>query len=62
MKNFIPTASPVINEDYPAFDLVPGLNVDSNGLAYCEHYTGYDVTMYVIGNIHNNPELQEAHA
>lgn len=45
------------NEDYPAFDLVPGLNVDSNGLAYCEHYTDYDVKMYVIGNIHDNPEL-----
>lgn len=47
----------MIDEDYPAFDLVPGLNVDSNGLAYCEHYTDYDVKMYVIGNIHDNPEL-----
>ena len=46
------------DEDYPAFDLVPGLNVDSNGLAYCEHYTDYDVKMYVIGNIHDNPEMR----
>lgn len=45
------------NDDYPAFDLVPGLNVDSNGLAYCEHFTDYDVKMYVIGNIHDNLEL-----
>lgn len=47
----------IVDEDYPAFDIVPGLNVDSNGLAYCEHYAGYDVKMYVIGNIHDNPEL-----
>ena len=45
------------NDDYPAFDLVPGLNVDSNGLAYCEHYIDYDVKMYVVGNIYDNPEL-----
>lgn len=42
------------DDDYPAFDLKPHLNVDSNGLSFlfctatrCE----------VIGNIHETPEL-----
>lgn len=47
----------MINEDYLAFDLVPRLNVDCNGLAYCEHYYDDNVRMYVIGNIYDNPEL-----
>ena len=39
----------------PAFDLVPFLGCDSNGLSYCMADLGTYVT--VIGNIHDNPEL-----
>jgi len=43
--------------DYPAFDLSPRLDCESNGIAYaiCEA----DWSIEVIGNILNNPELLE---
>lgn len=40
--------------DYPAFDLKPYLDVESNGLAHC---VGSDSEIEVIGNIYENPEL-----
>jgi len=51
------------DEDYPAFDLVPESMSwcgECNGLSYCMIHM--DATIYVIGNIYDNPELLEAHA
>ncbi len=39
--------------DYPAFDLVPYVEVESNGLSY---FNGAG-TIEIIGNIYENPEL-----
>lgn len=39
--------------DYPAFDLDPYIDVDSNGISYCLQ----DMGLEVIGNIYENPEL-----
>lgn len=41
--------------DYPAYDLVPSLDVDSNGISYALCEIGYDIE--VIGNKYENPEL-----
>jgi uncharacterized phage protein (TIGR01671 family) len=41
--------------DYPAFDLVPDLDTDANGLAWAYHSVGYEIE--VIGNIHESREL-----
>lgn len=46
------------DEDYPAFDLVPESMSwcgECNGLSYCMIHM--DAAIYVIGNIHDNPEL-----
>jgi len=40
-------------DDYPAFDLEPSLDVDSNGLSFLTAATGCEV----IGNVYENPEL-----
>ena len=40
---------------YPAFELSPLLDCESNGFAYV--YQGGGGTLKVIGNIHQNPEL-----
>lgn len=45
------------DSNYPAFDLVPWLEVETNGLTYC---MGSDAEIEVIGNIYENPELLEA--
>ena len=42
-------------EGYPAFDLSPHLDCESNGLSYISE--GDCVSMKIIGNIHENPEL-----
>ncbi len=42
-------------DDYPAFDLKPHIDCDSNGLSYLK--AGADEEMIVIGNIYENPEL-----
>ena len=42
-------------DDYPAFDLKPHLDCDSNGLSYLK--AGGDEEMIVIGNVYENPEL-----
>ena len=42
------------DRDYPAFDLVPSLDAESNGLSHC---IGGDYEIEVIGNIYENPEL-----
>lgn len=44
------------DRDYPAFDLVPPVDCDSNGLSY---YTAVG-RIDVIGNIYQHPELLEA--
>jgi len=41
--------------NYPAFDLDPDLDCECNGLQHIA--SGDDITMTVIGNIYNNPEL-----
>jgi uncharacterized phage protein (TIGR01671 family) len=41
------------DRDYPAFDLLPYVDTDSNGLSYYKA-TG---SLEVIGNIYENPEL-----
>jgi len=47
----------MIDESYPAFDLVPIINfADSNSLQYA--FIAYAIE--VIGNIHDNPELLES--
>ena len=46
------------DEDYPAFDLVPESMSwcgEFNGLSYCMIHM--DAAIYVIGNVHDNPEL-----
>jgi len=43
-------------EHYPAFDLYPNINVESNGLSYIFTGIGCD-TIEVIGNIYENAEL-----
>ena len=43
--------------DYPAFDLCPHFDCDSNGLSFCE--CEKETTITVIGNIHDNSELLE---
>lgn len=51
------------DEDYPAFDLVPESMSwcgECNGLSY--YMIHMDAAIYVIGNVHDNPELLEAHA
>jgi uncharacterized phage protein (TIGR01671 family) len=42
-------------EYYPAFDLVPSLDTTSNG--FSEVFAGGYLTIEVIGNIYENPEL-----
>lgn len=49
------------DEDYPAFDLVPesmSWCCECNGLSYCMIHM--DAAIYVIGNVHDNPDLLEA--
>lgn len=46
----------MIEDDYPAFDLEPWLEIDCNGLA---HVMCTDATIEVVGNIHDNLELAE---
>lgn len=41
---------------YPAFDLKPYLDVESNGLSYCVEG---DNEVEVIGNIYENPEMMK---
>ncbi|ANJ65562.1 putative YopX protein [Pseudoalteromonas virus vB_PspP-H6/1] len=40
---------------YPAFDLSPSLNCESNGLSHV--YDCGDTSIEIIGNIYENPEL-----
>jgi uncharacterized phage protein (TIGR01671 family) len=42
-------------DDYPAFDLKPHIDCDSNGLSYLK--AGGDEEMIILGNIYENPEL-----
>lgn len=42
-------------DGYPAFDLWPPIDVDSNGLSYCMNEPGQELE--IIGNTHKNPEL-----
>lgn len=39
--------------DYPAFDLWPHFDCESNGLSFCE--CERETTITVIGNVHDNP-------
>ena len=43
--------------DYPAFDLLPYFDCESNGLSFCK--CAQETTIAVIGNAHDNPELLE---
>lgn len=43
--------------DYPAFDLWPHFDCDSNGLSFCK--CERETTITVIGNVHDNPDLLE---
>ena len=43
--------------DYPAFDLWPHFDCESNGLSFCE--CERETTITVIGNAHDNPDLLE---
>ncbi|MCY8513782.1 YopX family protein [Bacillus atrophaeus] len=46
------------NEDYPAFDLRPPIDLDMNALSWLKSESDPSVKKYeVIGNIHQNPEL-----
>ena len=45
-------------QNYPAFDVVPDIAADSNGLSYL--ILESDDGVEVIGNIYENPELLEA--
>ena len=42
--------------EYPAYDVDPEIDTDSNGLAYL-YGAGHDIE--IIGTIHDNPELME---
>ncbi len=44
--------------DYPAFDLIPELGSEANGLSWALLSTEYELE--VIGNIYDNPELLES--
>lgn len=46
------------DEDYPAFDLDPHFDCESNGLSFCK--CERETTITVIGNVHDNPNLLEA--
>ena len=41
------------DDNYPAFDIVPEMNIECNGLSHLHIVEGIEV----IGNIHDNPEL-----
>ena len=41
------------DDNYPAFDVVPEMNIECNGLSHLHIVEGIEV----IGNIHDNPEL-----
>ena len=41
------------DDGYPAFDVVPEMNIECNGLSHLHIVEGIEV----IGNIHDNPEL-----
>lgn len=41
------------DDNYPAFDVVPEMNIECNGLSHLSIVEGIEV----IGNIHDNPEL-----
>lgn len=43
------------HRDYPAFDVVPSIECDSNGLSYVMAACKAEV----VGNIHENPEMLE---
>ena len=43
------------NRDYPAFELEPNLDCESNGFSCIKAEIGYE--FIVIGNIYENPEL-----
>ena len=43
------------DDNYPAFDVVPEMNIECNGLSHLHIVEGIEV----IGNIHDNPELLE---
>lgn len=45
------------DEDYPAFDLDPHFDCDSNGLSFCQ--CERETTITVIGNVYDSPELLE---
>lgn len=42
-------------DNYPAFDVVPEMNIECNGLSHLHIVEGIEV----IGNIHDNPELMK---
>lgn len=46
------------NQDYPAFELEPNLGSDANGFA--DIFQGGEMSIEVIGNIYESPELLQA--